>query len=242
MDNINNVAKLYRGDDFEIGKIKIKQPTINDIIDFDEKKYWDLVHTFVSTPFDMVAQLDMIGIDFTTISNFELFLLLVRNYSVDDTKILFGEELDFHNAIIANKDDELILYFNNGIEINQYTHTVISEYLRKVHNLPKPKYTKIGNEFTKQKTIEVETYKYKRALRKKDNNSSILVPLISSLVVALQISKATVMDMQIYEFFESISRISAKEVADNLCRGLYAGTISMESLNKKELNWMRELR
>ena len=38
MDNINNVAKLYRGDDFEIGKIKIKQPTINDIIDFDEKK------------------------------------------------------------------------------------------------------------------------------------------------------------------------------------------------------------
>src|SRR5574344_731479 len=137
MDNINNVAKLYRGDDFEIGKIKIKQPTINDIIDFDEKKYWDLLHTFVSTPFDMVAQLDMIGIDFTTISNFELFLLLVRNYSVDDTKILFGEELDFHNAIIANKDDELILYFNNGIEINQYTHTVISEYLRKVHNLPR---------------------------------------------------------------------------------------------------------
>ena len=127
MDNINNVAKLYRGDDFEIGKIKIKQPTINDIIDFDEKKYWDLVHTFVSTPFDMVAQLDMIGIDFTTISNFELFLLLVRNYSVDDTKILFGEELDFHNAIIANKDDELILYFNNGIEINQYTKTGISE-------------------------------------------------------------------------------------------------------------------
>ena len=96
--------------------------------------------------------------------------------------------------------------------------------------------------YTKQKTIEVETYKYKRALRKKDNSSSILVPLISSLVVALQISKATVMDMQIYEFFESISRISAKEVADNLCRGLYAGTISMESLNKKELNWMRELR
>ena len=146
------------------------------------------------------------------------------------------------SSIILIYSSQLILYFNNGIEINQYTHTVISEYLRKVHNLSKPKYTKIGNEFTKQKTIEVETYKYKRALRKKDNNSSILVPLISSLVVALQISKATVMDMQIYEFFESISRISAKEVADNLCRGLYAGTISMESLNKKELNWMRELR
>lgn len=242
MDSINNVAKLYRGDDFEIGKIKIKQPTINDIIDFDERKYWNLVYTFVSTPFDMVAQLNMVGIDFTTISDFELFLLLARNYSVEDTKVLFGEDLDFQNSIVAKRDDELILMFRNGVEINQYTYTIMAEYLRKVHNIPKPKYTKIGNEFTKQKTIEVEMYKYQKAMRKKDNGSSVLVPLISSLVVALHISKATVMNMQIYEFFESISRVSAKETADHLCRGLYAGTLSMESLNKKELNWMRELR
>lgn len=242
MDNVNNIAKLYRGDDFEIGKIKIKQPTINEIIDFGEDKYWGLLYAFISTTFDMVAQLNMVGIDFTEITNYELFLMLSRNCKLEDTQMFFGEELDFTKSVIVQRHEEVVLIFPNGIEINQYTYKVISDYLRKVHNIPKPKYTKIANEFTKQKTIEVEMYKYQKTLRQKNKATSSLVPLISSLVVALHMNKQLIMNMKIYEFFEIVKRVSAKESADNLYHGLYAGTISADSLNKKDLNWMRELK
>ena len=231
MDNVNNIAKLYRGDDFEIGKIKIKQPTINEIIDFGEDKYWGLLYAFISTT-----------IDFTEITDYELFLMLSRNCKLEDTCIFFGEELDFTKAAIIQRHEAIVLMFADGTEINQYTYKVISDYLRKVHNIPKPKYTKIANEFTKQKTIEVEMYKYQKALRQKNKATSSLVPLISSLVVALHMNKQLIMNMKIYEFFEIVKRVSAKESADNLYHGLYAGTISADSLNKKDLNWMRELK
>ena len=162
MDNVNNIAKLYRGDDFEIGKIKIKQPTINEIIDFGEDKYRGLLYAFISTTFDMVAQLNMIGIDFTEITDYELFLMLSRNCKLEDTCIFFGEELDFTKSAIIQRHEEIVLMFPDGTEINQYTYKVIFDYLRKVHNIPKPKYTKIANEFTKQKTIVVEMYKYQK--------------------------------------------------------------------------------
>ena len=69
----NSDLSIYRGKDIEItDHIKIHQPTIGDIEEYGEKEYFSLISVFIATPFDMIAQLDQQGIDFTKITDFDL--------------------------------------------------------------------------------------------------------------------------------------------------------------------------
>lgn len=44
---------LYFGDDFVINdKIKIHQPTINEIVEYGEQKYFSMLHTITAIPSD----------------------------------------------------------------------------------------------------------------------------------------------------------------------------------------------
>lgn len=67
--------KIYRGSDIPItDKIVVTQPTIDQIIDFGEKRYFGAVHCLTGVGADFKWQLwDYYGIDYTTIDDFELF-------------------------------------------------------------------------------------------------------------------------------------------------------------------------
>lgn len=71
--------KIYRGKDIRItDKIIVTQPTIDQIIDFGEKKYFSAVHCLTGVGADFKWQLmDYYGIDYTTIDDFELFKLMI---------------------------------------------------------------------------------------------------------------------------------------------------------------------
>lgn len=72
--------KLYRGKG-EIcisPKIMVMQPSIDQIIDFGEKRYFNAVHTLTGVGADFKWQLmDYFGIDYTTIGDYELFVKLI---------------------------------------------------------------------------------------------------------------------------------------------------------------------
>ena len=67
--------KIYRGSDIPItDKIVVTQPTIDQIIEFGEKRYFGAVHCLTGVGADFKWQLwDYYGIDYTTIDDFELF-------------------------------------------------------------------------------------------------------------------------------------------------------------------------
>ena len=71
--------KIYRGSDIRItDKIVITQPTIDQIIEFGEKKYFSAVHTLTGVGADFKWQLwDYFGIDYTQIDDFELFKKII---------------------------------------------------------------------------------------------------------------------------------------------------------------------
>ena len=74
----NDDLSIYRGKDIIItDHIKIRQPTIGEIEEYGEKEYFSLISIFIATPFDMIAQLDQQGIDFTQITDFDLFRGLI---------------------------------------------------------------------------------------------------------------------------------------------------------------------
>lgn len=84
--------KIYRGSDIPItDKIIVTQPTIDQIIEFGEKRYFGAVHCLTGVGADFKWQLwDYYGTDYTTIDDFELFKKIIWQ-SLSSKKYLYKE-------------------------------------------------------------------------------------------------------------------------------------------------------
>lgn len=84
--------KIYRGSDVRItDKITVIQPTLDQIIEFGEGKYFNAVHSLTGVGADFKWQLwDYFNIDYTTIDDFDLFKKLIR-LSLSSRKHIYNE-------------------------------------------------------------------------------------------------------------------------------------------------------
>lgn len=84
--------KIYRGSDIRItDKIIVIQPTIDQIIEFGEKRYFQVVHSLTGVGADFKWQLwDYYGRDYTTVDDFELFKLIIWK-SLSSKKNIYNE-------------------------------------------------------------------------------------------------------------------------------------------------------
>lgn len=230
---------MFCGEDFYVTEtITIKQPTLREISNYGEMKYYQLLHPFVASPFDMIAQLDQAGIDFTKITSYQLFCLLVTSIQQSESAILFGDTDFSRYRIVYNQNGDMELRYRDSV-ISEPIYKIISDHLRKVNNLAPPKYKKVGNEYTKQKMIEYAYRDLKHASRKKIKSQ--LQSLISALVnhPNFKYGINEVWDIKIYAFYDSVKRINIIENARNLYTGLYSGCVDLNKINKKEFDWMR---
>ena len=80
--------KIYRGSDIRItDKIVVTQPTIDQIIEFGEKRYFQTVHTLTGVGADFKWQLwDYLEIYSKTASKNGSRVLLTKNYLMPMTK------------------------------------------------------------------------------------------------------------------------------------------------------------
>lgn len=71
--------KIYRGKDIQITpKIIVTQPTLDQIEEFGEKRYFNAVHTLTAVGADLKWQLwDFDNIDYTQIEDYELFIRFI---------------------------------------------------------------------------------------------------------------------------------------------------------------------
>lgn len=84
--------KIYRGSDIPItDKIIVAQPTLDQIIEFGEKRYFQTVQCLTGVGADFKWQLwDYFNKDYTTIDDFELFKMLIWK-SLSSRKYLYKE-------------------------------------------------------------------------------------------------------------------------------------------------------
>lgn len=236
-----DALQLYFGDDYVINdNIKITQPTIGQVVDYGEAAYFSTVHTITAIPSDMKSQLWDLGLDWCTMDDYELFMMLSQTLTPDRTSILFGD-LDFSKLrpYKNNQNGDIVLADKEiGIIIDKMIYLRIVTYLRKLHGIT-PKIEKAANKMTKKVLIEEDRQKI---LHAKDKPfKSYLLPLISAVKVKQGYTKDYVRNMGLYEFFDDISRMQLINNADHLLSAAYAGTIDMKKINKSELNWMKEL-
>lgn len=230
---------LYR-DEVRINDyISIRIPTVGEILE-DEDRYYGLVSMMVATPYDMMVQLDDIGIDFTMIDDYDLFLLLFKGLMEEDTSLLFGDlDLKAFQPMV-NLQNNLVVLRNRetGDVIDKGVYLAISDTVRKIHHLKKET-RKAANDEAKAYLIERARKRQKRRMLKQDDSQ--LEELIVALVNTEQFNYTfdDVKGLTIYQFNESVQQVVKKIDFDNKMRGIYAGTISAKDLSQDDLTWLK---
>lgn len=241
--------KIYGGNSYYINdSISIRQPTLGEIREYGEIKYFSMIHTLCSVGADLKWQLDDIGKDYTTVPDYELFYsILSKIYSKKDTEILFGENIDFSQMqVIYDKDineNVMIQILDDGtqIKIDKFVYSSIMCVLRKMHRL-KRNDEMPGNEATRQILIEDARDEYEA--NKDKPSRSYLLPLISTMVNSegFKRNDITVFDMKIRAFMDSVARIGKIKNAELLLQSGYSGFgIDLKKIDKETLNYMSEL-
>lgn len=218
--------------------IKIQIPTVGEVLD-NEDDYYTMVTMLTAMPVDMMVQLDDIGVDFTAVNEYELFLILFNALKDKDTSLIFGE-LDlkpFRSAVNPQNNTIVLRDKETGVVIDRGIQGQIASVLRKIHNL-KRNNRKPANQEAREYMLQRAREKMRR--RSKRVNDSQLEELIVAMVNTEQFHYGFegTRELSIYQFNESVRQIIKKIDYDNKMHGIYAGTVSAKDLSQDELNWL----
>ena len=242
-ENILEVDELllYFGDPYVVNDyVTITLPKIGELVKYGERQYYSMLSTITAIPSDMESQLWDTGIDWTQITDFQLFMMLVSTLPKDKTYILFGD-LDFQAMRpFENKQNDTVVLYNpdTGAVIDELAYGKISSYLCSAHNITK-KVEKAANEFTKKFMIDED--RQKLAYNAKQPYKSFLRPLISAVKCRQGYTLDYVKNMGIVEFFDDLSSLQIIVNADALLQGSYSGMIDTSKIPKKNFDWCREI-
>jgi len=244
----NDELKIYRGEDFIVSKyIHIRQPSLDEICDYGEQDYYSMLYQLTATPQSMKVQLwDIMNIDYTTITPYELFWKLIyKMYPQEKTAIIFGD-LDLTRFEITQREDDhsisLCQIINNeSVTIDEFTYNMIMDYLRQVHGIRKDE--KIpANETTKMILIEDDREEYER--NKNKERHSYLKNLISTMINSegFSYNHQNVWNVKINAFMDSVKRFSKIKNADLLLQSGYSGFgVNLKEVSENKLDYFGEL-
>ena len=139
---------LYFGDPYAVNDyINITIPKIGDVVKYGERQYYSMIQTITAIPSEMKSQLWDAGLDWTQLTDFQLFMMLAPTLSKEQTSILFGDLnfqalKPFENA--AN-DTVFLGDPETGVVIDELAFGRLHSYLCSAHSLTK-KVEKAANE------------------------------------------------------------------------------------------------
>lgn len=220
-------------------RIRVLIPTVGEVMD-NEEEYYNLVSLLTAMPIDLMVGLDDIGIDYTEIDEYQLFLMIFEQIKNSDTSLIFGD-LDLKGFRLAkNNSTNMYIEYDqkNDITIDMAIHDQIATALRTIHHLEKNRRRPANGE-AKRYMLERARKKMKR--KAKEPYRSQLEPLIVSLVntAEFKYDYEGTRDMTIYQFNESVLQIIRKINWDNRMIGVYIGTVNAKELRKDDLTWVR---
>ena len=224
--------------------LKINVPTVGDVLE-QEDLYFSLISILTSSPFQYMVQLDDMGIDFTSITDYEMFLIFFPTIAQSDISILFGDikTSDF-GVYLKNENNTNVLYSpSQDIIIDELIYNQLASIIRKMNYLKQDR-RRPGNEAAREYLLERERKRLKRLERKRklgDLPQSEFEKLIVALVNQndFKYDYESVKMLSIYNFYQSLHQIQTKITYDNTMRGVYAGTIDTSKIQDKScLSWI----
>ena len=230
------------------GTIEIVLPTVGDIVRAGHKRFDSTLNIFITNTTSYRLLLWKQGIDWNTLSDFELFCMLYQQIDDEIASMLF-KDIKFSDFQLYSKklgENETVVLYNQetDTEINEEVYQHIAQYLRMAFNIhPDEKITK--EDGLKAAYIRKDESALRQAELNKetDKNDSSLQPLISACVnhPGFKYNLKEVMDISICEFYDSVKRLQLYENCTALMKGMYSGMIDGSKIDSNAYNFMKAI-
>lgn len=198
-------------------RISVNIPTVRMVRgenEEDESDFWQEVGMFTTSSYDMVVELDDMGLDFTKTSDY--MVLVIQFLALREEKVkkrvpdLLFEGIDFWKLqVLRENDNTVFVDENNDIVIDERIYNTISDVLTCVTGHEKPKRIKY-DDFLRQRYVEDcrESQKRKRKPKKK-GSGGVLDGIILRLVCNANFpyNFETVNDVTLYDLIYSLKQI-----------------------------------
>lgn len=264
--------KIYRGDDIKINNnIIMKIPTVNQIIDFGEHSYFNAVYTFASVGADLKWQLWDLGIDYTTIEDYDLFINIISRF-VSSKKTIRQDIIDnpdnYDRKFSEEELDEMLInpmkLILDDIDFADFEIYKVNDTEQKIlYNkdrqitIDRLAYSRMVNViraihgFTRNnqkpanertKMDLIEDARDEAMMTQNKPEKSILKPLISTLqVYSGQCGDDRILNMPISMFFENVKRINKIQDAKSLMQGAYSGFANLKGIEKERFDMFSDI-
>lgn len=221
--------------------ITIQQPTMQEIIEFGEQQYYQMIGILCGTPSDFKVMLWDNGQDWNKINEFEFFASIAPGLSQEKTKILFGD-FDFSKfKRVAKESGELALYDpENDWIIDDFIYHNMVGYIRKLNGM-----TYSGRKIVKGKQAKIAVIDRDRSRMEREKDKpyeSQLKNLVSAMLVypGFKYTREGLKNCGIYEFMDAVKRSQIYVSTLALTQGAYGGFMDTSKINKDQFNWLRE--
>ena len=231
------LAKKWWIDD----NICMRVPTVGEVIEFGESEYFNAIYTLYATPYELMGQLDAMGIDFEKVSEFDLFCFAFLGMSEEVCAMVFDNICSKDYEIAPDPENHGNPMLKNkvtGAAMRAKDTERISAFLRKIQCVEKCT-KKAGNSAMKKYLLEKARRKLKSAKKSKSDN--VIEEMIVCLINTSEFAAKNIDDalaMNIYFFNRSMRQINKKIDYDHVCAGIYAGTIDSKKIIMKKIHWM----
>lgn len=228
--------QAFSGKDYIINdKIRIRQPTILEISDYGEQRYFSIIRIITSTPADRKVEIwDAMHTYWDQIDEYELFVSMFSAFRKMDMSIILPD-IDFNSfrTMVNPNTNDFVLINSDGVKIDRSIYTILTNELRSIHKLKKN--TETGyDDITKDCMIEDDRYDYESSVNKQFQ--SIILPFASYLAVRQGFSE--VWKVPIGAFFYEMKSEQKVKNYDNVMHGIYSGCVDIKKINKDELSWL----
>lgn len=243
--SIDELKYSISGDNYVINKhITISIPYVFEVKDFGEEAYLSVLNLFTRKPYDIAVELDDKGVDYQSISDWELFLSTASKIPIEFSCILFGK-LNFADFVqqVNNENGMICLVnkYNSQIRIDEAIFNKIVKYLRYMHFISEKVEYDVGNAMAKKFLIDRMRRKKKKYLKDlelgKIKSTSQLSNMIKYCVnnSNFKYDYSTVMNLKLNLLFESYYFMIHSNERDNVMSGIYHGTIDTTKMKDKNI-------
>lgn len=235
--------------------VTLYQPTLDQIEEFGEQKFFNTFWIICSCAWDMPAAFADMGIDFMSISDWEFFIQTVRNFTVNDTRLIFGD-LDFSKLVPMefkkgeDDTDKQIVLSNiepitvSGIEyqpakyiFTEQMYFEIIPYVREIIGFSH-KGRKAANRATAK--ILIMDDRKNREKHKDEPYESMIHNGLISLVNTEEFSYTyeTAFELTMYQFTKSLIQIQGKKQACAMLQGSMSGFVDTSKIPSENFQWI----
>lgn len=249
-----NKFSLLNRHEYKISdNIIVHIPTVGEIRNEqnDENEYYRIFSVFIKTPCDAMVELDDIGIDYTQVSEYELFLMIICSY-LDDKK---NAEDKYWDAIfpylkksdltMLNSNGKIVIVNkNNEIVIDENVYGLLSDFLRTILNVEKNmEYYKVPELETRKYIIDRQRLKQKREIERQKRNKKQKSPSVLDGVILFLVNNCnfkydfdSIQKITIYDLWACYKQISTNKEIDGIMTGYWMGNVDLKKIDNSKLN------